>query len=93
MFITVSAVAGGGWLTIRVENDGRSIDLQTLARLRTVFDSKTSDTAAGIGLNNFVYRLSLRYGRHYQARGGVRRRLHGVHHPDSGAGEEQAGRG
>ena len=66
MLITVSAVAGGGWLTIRVENDGRSIDPQTLARLRTVFDSKTSDTAAGIGLNNLVYRLSLRYGRHYQ---------------------------
>lgn len=66
MLITVSAVVGGGWLTIRVENDGRSIDPQTLARLRTVFDSKTSDTAAGIGLNNLVYRLSLRYGRHYQ---------------------------
>ena len=66
MLITVSAAVGGGWLTIRVENDGRSIDPQTLARLRAVFDRKTSDAAAGIGLNNLVYRLSLRYGMHYQ---------------------------
>lgn len=31
-----------------------------------MFNRKTSDAAAGIGLNNLVYRLSLRYGMYYQ---------------------------